>query len=397
MNLAQPSQPMESAAAWLRLDCRHYRGDRPCNRGIQGACPAPCDGYEPLGPRVLIIKLGALGDVIRTTSILPAVREQWPGCQVTWVTRPNGVRMLKNHPLIDRLAPFDSETLCHLEYERFDVCMSLDKEPGPAALAMRVDARERRGMGISASGAVFPLNASCARYFLLGLDDGLKFHQNQLSYPRLIHEAIGLPYERTPYTLYPGPREQALAAAVWQRLGVGPHERVIGLNTGAGRVFANKNWPRARFARLARRLMDDGCRVALLGGRDEAALNEGLARECPGVLLTGHDHEELVFAALVGRCNALVTGDTMALHVGVGMRVPVVALFGPTCAQEIDLFDHGEKIVTGLACSPCYRRTCDVSPNCMEDIEVERVLQATRRWARSARNPSVPLPVLAPR
>ena len=55
-----------------------------------------------------MIKLGALGDVIRTPCILPELRRQYPAAQITWVSLPNGCRMLSGHPQIDRLLPFDA-------------------------------------------------------------------------------------------------------------------------------------------------------------------------------------------------------------------------------------------------------------------------------------------------
>jgi hypothetical protein len=164
------------AAPPLKLDCRHYRGDRPCRVGVSGPCPAECVQHDPMGHRILIIKLGALGDVIRTAALLPGLKRVWPQSHITWVSRSSGVRALANHPLIDRALPFDAESLCHLEIERFDLCLSLDKEPGPTALAMRVRATDKRGMGLSPHGTVFPLNAECVPYFNLGLDDRLKFH-----------------------------------------------------------------------------------------------------------------------------------------------------------------------------------------------------------------------------
>jgi len=334
-----------------------------------------------MGRRVLIIKLAALGDVIRTTAILPVIKETHPDSHVTWVTRPAGTRMLANHPAIDRLLPFDAETLCHLEQEQFNLCLSLDKEPGPAGLAMRVHAADKRGIGLSRYGTVFPLNDECVPYFRLGLDDELKFHHNGKSYPELICEAVGLTYRRQPYRLYPGAANRRRAERCWKALGVRPHEVVIGLNTGAGRVFANKTWPLDKFVALARALTDRELgRVALLGGPDEADINERIARVCPSVLNTGCDQAELDFAALVERCNVVVTGDTMALHVAIACEVPAVALFGPTCAQEIDLFDRGTVVRTSLSCAPCYRRTCDYSPNCMDDISLEQVLTAVERW-----------------
>jgi heptosyltransferase-2 len=288
--------------------------------------------------------------------------------------------MLANHPLIDRRLPFDAESACHLEHERFDLCLSLDKDPGPAALAMRVPARERRGIGLSPHGSIFPLNAECQPYFVLGLDDERKFRRNRKSYQQLIYEAVGLAYRGQRYRLYPTSAQQEQANRTWRDLGIAAGEVVIGLNTGAGHVFANKNWPPDRFIALAGRLLERGWRVALLGGPDERAQNARIAASCRGALHTGCDHSELEFAALVRRCAVLVTGDTMALHVAVAGGVPAVVLFGPTCPQEIDLYGRGEKIVTTLPCSPCYRRQCARVPNCMDAIDVARVLYAVERW-----------------
>lgn len=369
----------DQAAAALRLDCRNYRGDRPCVAGIQGLCPTDCQRYEPMGHRILIIKLGALGDVIRTAVLLPGLKQHWPHSQITWVSRPAGVRMLANHPLIDRLLPFDAETLCHLEHERFDLCLSLDKEPGPTALAMRIDARERRGIGLSPHGTPHPLNPECAPYFQLGLDNELKFRHNRKTYQQLIYEAVGLPYDGQRYELHPGEAQRTRAARLCRQLGVADDHLVIGLNTGAGRAFANKNWPPPKLIMLARHLLRGSAgRVLLLGGPEERVLNAEIAAACPGVLDAGCNHSELEFTALVERCAVVVTGDTMAMHVAIAQRVPCVVLFGPTCHQEIDLYGRGEKIVTPLPCSPCYRRRCDKSPSCMDDIPVQRVLDAVQ-------------------
>ena len=353
-----------------------------------------------MGRRILVIKLAALGDVVRTAALLPGLKEAWPRSHITWVTQPAGVRMLANHPLIDRLLPFDAETICHVECERFDLCLNLDKEPGPAGLAMRVNAAQRRGIGLSRFGTVFPLTPACGPYFRLGLDDELKFRHNDKSYQQLIYEAVGLRYTGQRCRLYPTADNYRRAELTWQQFGVEPGEVVIGLNTGAGGVFANKTWPEEKFARLAELLVSRrGWRVALLGGPAEVARNRRIAgacaglttrvgnREVPAVVDTsGQDRRgepplgELDFAALVGRCRVVVTGDTLAMHVALAGDVPCIVLFGPTCAQEIDLYDRGIKLRTDLPCSPCYRRTCDKSPNCMDDISLTRVLEAVEHW-----------------
>jgi ADP-heptose:LPS heptosyltransferase len=155
-----------------------------------------------------------------------------------------------------------------------------------------------------------------------------------------------------------------------------------------------RTWPPEQFAALvpANRQASDGWRIALLGGPDERLVMADIKAQCPNAVDTGCDHSELEFAALVARCQAIVTGDTMALHVALAMDVPTIALFGPTCPQEIDLFGRGEHIVTGLSCGPCYRRSCDITPSCMDDIDVARVHTAVLRWAAAAPARAMPLP-----
>ena len=129
MPSATPPPLREQTPPWLKLDCREYRGDRPCAAGIQGICPADCARYVPLGQRILVIKLGALGDVIRTAALLPGLKKVWPHSQITWSTRPAGVRMLAHHPLIDRRLPLNAEPRCHLDHDRFGLCLIPAKAP----------------------------------------------------------------------------------------------------------------------------------------------------------------------------------------------------------------------------------------------------------------------------
>lgn len=362
----------------LRLDCRHYRGDRPCVMG----CEHSCEHHESMGHRILIIKLGALGDVIRTEALLPGLKDVYPLSHITWVSKPNGCRMLAQNPLIDRLLEFSAETICHLTLEKFDLVISLDKEPGPAALAMKVDASVKRGIGMSPFGTPYPLNPEAHYYFALGLSDELKFNQNQSSYQRLIYQALGLVYNGERYHLYPDDANKAHAREIFESAGVRSDEQIVGLNTGAGTLFANKTWSAERFIELAERLIERGdCRVALLGGPEEIERNKHIAsRLGPNVVDTGCHNSELDFAAIVERCSAILTGDTTAMHVGIAMRVPTVILFGPTCHQEIDVFGRGVKLISKIECSPCYKRSCDLAPNCMDLIEVGEAYSALARY-----------------
>lgn len=360
---------------FLHLDCRHYRGDRPCVH--QRLCEG-CPHYAPMGPRVLIIKLGALGDVVRTACLLPTLRNRPEPPHLTWVTAPSAVPLVERMPGVDRVLAFDAATMLHLQAESFDTVICLDKEPAPAALAVQVRAETRLGVGLSRYGTVRPLNEEADGYFRLGLDDEEKFHNNRKTYPQLVHEALGLEYAGEPYVLEPTEADRAVADARLSEIGLNPAAGpIVGLNPGAGEVFAFKAWREDGFAALARGLAEvrPDARCLLLGGPSEAGLLARIKSACAGlpVFDGGADLPLGPFAALVGRCDLLVSADTLAMHLAIAQRRGVVAIFGPTCPQEIDLYGRGEKIETPIECAPCYKRRCDFSPNCQDMNTDERV------------------------
>lgn len=359
-----------------RTDCRFFEGERPCvhRRECDG-----CPHYSAQGRRILVLKLGALGDVLRTTPLLVPLREGGP-VHVTWVTGESVATLLSGHPRIDRLLLPGYETSERLAVERFDLVLSLDKDPYSTSLAMRVAATEKRGFGRDANGALVPVHPDAAYAYDLGLSDRLKFFENERTYQDVIFEVCGLPWRRQEYDV-PAVREHAASGAGHlARAGVpdgsGP---LVGLNTGAGGVFANKAWTVEGFAEIARRLAADGARVVLLGGPDEAERNARIAALAAGSARDAGVHGLREFAGIVAGCDLVVTGDSLGMHLAIAAQVPVVVLFGSTCPQEIELYGRGERVVTPIDCHPCYRRTCDIHPSCQELITPDRVLQAVRR------------------
>jgi ADP-heptose:LPS heptosyltransferase len=360
-----------------RLDCRYFLGDRPCK--FKRVCEG-CDQYQPMGKRILILKLAAIGDVLRTTPLLTGLRRAYPRSHITWVVDKEAYPLLKNNPLIDRLLTFDFASTLPLEVETFDLVMGLEKEPRGAALVSRVKAEVKKGFGLGPEGNIYPLNPASDYAFFLGLSDEEKFFRNQKSYPELIFEIAELDYRKEDYLLFLSPEDTDFAERFAKKAGLKKGEVVIGLNTGAGGVFANKAWTVEGYVKLIQKLAKEPkTRLLLLGGPGERERNREISKRVKGAVIdTGCENTLGQFAALIGLCDLVITGDTTALHLAIGLKKKVVAIFGPTCAQEIELYGRGEKIFSSISCAPCYRRKCDVSPNCMEAITVGEVMKSIR-------------------
>lgn len=367
----------------IRYDCRHYVGYKPCQH--KQLC-AGCGHYDRITSRILIIKLGALGDLFRTTPILPSLRAQYPGAHITWLTRPDCTPLLANLTDIDRIWITDANSAARVMAQEFDLMINFDKETPAVELAMLSRASKKRGFGINAHGALFALNKGSQYALDLGLNDELKFRYNQKTYQHIVHEMAELPIEG------PGPRyqvkltdEEIAYGRTWisNELGqTSPAPRVIGINAGAGRVFATKKWQAERYAEVAVRLHREHQVVPmLLGGADEVDLNDKIfkliRKHGVPVLRPGETQSMRQFMSLVNQCDGFLTGDTLGMHLALAFSVPTVILFTSTCSQEIELYGTGRAIVGKAGCAPCYLSKCkQASQICADNIAVEDVYQA---------------------
>ena len=361
----------------IRLDCLYYLGEKPCK--FKRMCEG-CEDYRSMGVRMLVLKHAAMGDVLRTTPILHALKRKYPHSHVTWVTDPSAADLLRYNPFINNLLMYDASTLARLAVEEFDVIISLDKEPRVAALAMTTTAHEKIGIGLSPFGTVYPLNPEAEYYFTLGLSDEVKFFQNRRAYQELVFEAIKLDYQKDEYILEVPEKNLEFGRKKLESLGVSKRDMVIGLNTGAGGVFANKDWTVEGYAGLIDMLSrEKHIRVVLLGGKAEREKNQEIVSRSKGKATDTGENSLLDFCGIVNGCDVIVTGDTLGMHIAVALKRQVLVIFGSTCSQEIELYGRGEKITPKVDCAPCYKKHCEKEVNCMNTITVDEVYDAVKR------------------
>lgn len=295
----------------------------------------------PLMGNILIIKLGALGDVLRTTPLLRVLKGK-----VSWLTAREAAPLLLANPFIERL--YLNEELDEAPPGGpFDLLFNLEDEPEAAALAARAETASLIGAYMTEGGIRY--TESARPWFDLSLisrfgrqrADEMKM-ANRLSYQEHIFSMIGRRFQGEEYIL-----STPLTKAVVPGL--------VGLEARAGSVWPMKRWN--KYDALAEELAVAGFKVKFLEQRPRL--------------------EEYIED--INECEFVVSGDTLAMHVALALEKRVVAIFTCTTPHEIYGYARMVKVV-----SPCwekhfYRR--DFVPEAADAISVKTVFDAVRTLA----------------
>ena len=364
----------------LKKDCRYFPGDRPCKcHKEEGVVCPDCSYYAPIGRKILIIKLGAMGDVLRTTAILSPLKKKFPQSFVTWVTLVPSLGFFPGNHLVDETLDYGCEALPRIMAEEYDMVLNPDADRLSASLATLANGREKLGFGLDRQGKVFPFNPEAETWFEMGAFDDLK-KANRLTYQEIILDLLKLPREEHPIILNLLPEEAEAGKKFVSENGLGGKEKIIGLYTGAGERWQMKAWTEAGFSGLIEKVLaETDFKILLYGGPDAEARNALLYSRFASsgrIFNTGTDNSLRMFFSLLNLSDLVVTGDTMALHAGLGLGKKVVGLFGPTSTAEIEMYGRGVKLSGRVDCLCCYRPVCDQNPTCMETITPEMVFTA---------------------
>ncbi len=364
----------------IAFDCKFFLGDRPCvwHKAIGVLCT--CDHYQKVEQRLLIIKLDAMGDVLRTTALLPALADAHPGVAITWITRRESRPLLERNPYITEVFEYGPDSLLQLQTRTFDRVINLDAGKASAALASMAHSKQKDGFNLDERGCVRPTNPAARKWLEMGVFDDLK-RQGTRTYQDIMLEIIGASGAEHRYVLELTDEERARARSHLQRLGVDLTRPIIGLNTGAGHRWQFKQWREEGYLELVERLSrKHPAQFVLLGGPEERERHQRLmARSRVPLFDSGCDNSVRHFAAIVSQCTMVVAGDTLAMHLALAFGRRAVILFGPTSAAEIEMYGLGEKVVPQMDCLVCYKPTCDFVPNCMDLITTGMVEQAVER------------------
>jgi heptosyltransferase-2 len=339
--------------------------------------------------KIAILKLAALGDVVRTTSILRPLHQKYPGCEIRWYTSAGARPLLERNPYISALDIVRPQTLSE-KIPPADLVISLDEDDTAASLASRIPSSERFGTYKDATGAVryTPTSRAWFDMSLLNRDpDGTVRTANRLkqmnkkTYPDLLLEMLGLPASpgsSTEPVVIPSAEAETWAASF--------PAAAIGINSGSGARWTNKQLSIDKTVELIQALREAQLGpLLLLGGREERDRNQAIVQRSPtGLTDTGTDNSLERFVSIVNRCDVLVTSDSLALHIAAALQKRVIVFFGPTSPQEIALYDRGWVWSENLSCACFYLNRCTQTSFCLDQLPVDPVIERIQRWRKNS-------------
>lgn len=354
----------------LHFDCIHFRGDMPCrpNKESGKVCDS-CSEYTPISKKILIIKLGALGDVIRTTPLIERYRKEYPNCHITWIT--NYPEILPKHAL-DCIRTFTFSDVFIVTKQHFDIAVNLCKDQEAAMLLSDCNAIEKCGF-LWKDGHLSIANPASEHKLLTGLFDAYS-KENTKSYVEEIFEICGFHYEHESYVLNVNPELQH----EWSRIkDIVQGKPIIGLNTGAGSRWPTRLWPEENWKELILLLQEAGYAPLLLGGQDEHERNLRLKTQTHAIYEGVFPLE--TFIAICEQCDVIITAVSMTMHIALGLGKSMVLFNNIFNKHEFDLFGKGEILEPESGCDCYYGAHCTREIQCMKDISVQTVLKAIQR------------------
>jgi heptosyltransferase-2 len=369
----------------LKYDCRYFAGDKPCKYHKESGIKCnSCDYYYPIEFKILIIKLDAVGDVLRTTSILPSLKDKYPKSHITWCTRKNAERIFNNNDFVNDIITIDEDAFFRLKIEKFDIVINLDTSKFSSAIASSADAKIRMGFLLNESGSVVPTSEAANKWLLMSAFDDVK-KENKKSYQQLMYEIIEIDSDVKPPFIYPSEKIRKAKSEEFKKSGLDQKKYTIGLNIGVGTKWPNKGWPIENWIKLIENLKEKNFNLLLLGGKDEKNAMDLLSEKYPFLVNTKCENTINEFAAIVAFCNLVITADTFALHVATALGKKIVAMFGPTSMNEVELFGKGIKLHSDEECKCYYKKNCTEVSSCMQKISAEQVYSALKSLTENMR------------
>ena len=330
--------------------------------------------------RILIVNVNWLGDTLFVTPFIRAVRESYPDSYIAVLTHSRCREILEGNPRINEIIIYDERRrhrhllgkfsiVSELKSKKFDSAFILRRSLSRTMLLFLSKIPERIGYDSKRAGFLLTKKAA---------PPSISKDLHRVEYFLGLARAVGMHPKSVNYEFFISKKDRDKAGETLKREGLKGREDFIVINPGGN--WDLKRWPAENFARLGDEAFNRfNTRVALTGADKDMDLCKhvsGLMKARPALLCGKTDLKTL--AAVFEKARWVISNDSGPMHIAVGVKTPVVTLFGPTSPRITGPYGDGvyKILQKHVDCEiPCYNLSCKDN-KCMKAITVEDVLGA---------------------
>lgn len=331
--------------------------------------------------RILVFNVNWLGDVLFSTCALKALRRAYPEAFIACIVHPRTLEVLQDNPSIDEIIIFDERKkdrhllskfrfVSHLRRRNFDTAYLFHRSftrsmlLALAKIPHRIGykAKKRTGLLLTKKIALPKEKLHRAEYFL----DILR--------------QCGIVVDVREYEFFVDNSSRKRIAEMLEEERLKKSDFLVCLNPGGNWLL--KRWFPERFAQVADRLIEEfNAKIIITGSSKDLSLAKEIASQMnrqPIITCGSTNLKEL--GAIIERSKLFISADSGPMHIAVALRVPTIALFGPTSPEITGPRGRGKiKLIhKDVGCPvPCYNVKCKDN-RCMKAISVQEVTQAAR-------------------
>ncbi|HBR17446.1 MAG: lipopolysaccharide heptosyltransferase II [Deltaproteobacteria bacterium RIFCSPLOWO2_12_FULL_43_16] len=342
---------------------------------------------------VLIIKLGAIGDLLMTTPAIRALKKAYPATHISLLVGKSSKMAVSGNPHIDEL----------IECDDYIIYKAGFLQKARYALSLLYLLRKKKFDTVIVFHRDWQFNFFV---FLCGIPERIGFDRNgegrfltrrieingvrhQIDHYLEIVKSFGIHDDGRAMDFAISKDAESLADKILRTGGVGKGDIVIGILAGGASNIKTempiKRWPLENYIELSNKMIADGYKIILLGAEGDKPNAEAILKKSTVDIidLTGKATLEET-AAVMKRCNVIVTHDSGPMHLASAVGRPVVSIFGPTDPKEyypLSSDSHYFWNVENIECAPCYEdgRFPDCNdPICMKAVTVEQVYEKVK-------------------
>lgn len=328
-----------------------------------------------VSPKILLIRLSSLGDIVLTTPAIRAVRANFPNAYIAMLVAKQSADILRENPYLNEIITFDRlakdkdtgemrRVVCLLRERKFTLAIDLQRKFRTEILMYFSGATERVGKG---------------RLCTVRVSEQGNKHATA-HYFDILH-AVGIPAADQKLELFLAESERRDAVQRLKAAGSVAGKLKVGLFPGAG--WKLREWMPERFAAIGDRLVEHfNADVLIFGGQQESELVQKVANlmEMPAIPFAGNLQMRQL-AACIEQCDLFLTNDTGPMHIAAGVGTRTVSLFGPGNHIRFQPLGVEHQIIRhDVPCSPCKQFTDKCKDNiCMKGIGVDEVWHSISR------------------